>query len=1480
LTSAEDILKFQDDFHHGTVTSVTVFSPPEHSSLVPMVITGCDDSTAIVWDLHTGKKMLTLKGEHQSRITAVAVYHPPVGDPSSAVVLTASSDKSVVRWNLGTGEVIEKLKGRHAGGIKAMVIYVPAHGSSGAGPSPLLLTGGSDKTVVVSNLTVKDELMRRLLVNELDAEGSEVNALAVYEPADHSAEPIVITGNEDGTVNMWDPRSGQHLRCLTGDHKNPLTALSIYAPLNRNSTPFVVTACNKGTAVMWDIPSGRKLRVFTEGSDRSTPAMTVYAPLDGSHAPVVITAGQSCVRLRNLNARQSQRSIEGGHAWSVRAVAVYVPHDPEKAPLVFTGDDVKTIIAWDLRTGRKHKVLGEGHTCGITALGVYNPSLGESGTPRLVSTSEDGTVAIWDLPKLQKVLAFKAHSRQLNALAIYAPGALMITGSNDCTAHVWDLLSGKPGPEITNPKELSPVTALAVLGPTEQNRSPWVLTGRADSRVAVFELETGTYVGISERGEHSGDITCIVVHSPHDTASPPMFLTACNGEDKNNTIVVWNAVSRTVLGRITTGTAVRALAVFVPQDNPWEPEVLVSGMGGCLSVWELHSDFAYIRSMDAIAAHGNTLCLALHAPSTAFSSPFVVAGCADGAAMLWDCKSGRNLHVLDGGHGEHIIEMGVYQPPDPKKRPLLVTRSCRAIVVADIETGRRVRVLPGDAKKFAFCSLAVYSADDRADDPRLQTPLVFCSTGSSIDAWNLLDGAREYTMECGDPVHKIKVGTRYEGRRCVPILLSGGACVNVWDICSRTTSATITTNYAGKIGDFALVADDTESDTLIATCECGGGTIDVWSYTTKTLVHKISTQLTPGVGELLAAGRSRIVAVGKTCAQVWDIHKGELLHSLSGGHTDLKTAAVFMNATGFARGNSLLVTGDRRGLLTVWDLRSGKPIRTMEGYSGVTALCTSNVGDSSSSGLIFAATNACAVDVWADCLTVEKYMPLPSTVKTVLDYEIARLTSQDNDCAWSRIVAMSDEYGDAFWLENYSLFTNVIERQLKSCIRDSFYKTFKSKLSAVVHLLPQVLDKDKGTKKSLLEVCIDDNLPIRGIVLDAWSAALNTPHTDFVNQVFHPCTSLQTAGLIKLADRFPAEFIDFICRIKLLKSHPMAHLNCTAYSIGHKSGLVVEGLPSKPQVDMWSTVAGYHCSKNAAKDPTKRVTAFVLPLIGAADLDMLNAYVNISNTTDNLAIFESDVGITAFRYAWTSFGLRAHIAATVRYFVFIAIYTLSVFLFDRLQRAERLSSRVGAWFLQAAVLCGALYYTFDEYRQFWNENKERVKEVRNRPLEAADDTTDALHQPGQHRQRFTSSETYGPARAPYTGLVGVLVSVYARLCSLARRLAQAWEDNSARLVAKHFSGFWNFIDLSVICIVVTGTITRIWNGHETDASRCILSVGSVLVWFKVLNFMRPFKRSGPLSKFHRVSTLITPTSNRISLRFLFSCDDTADHARH
>ena len=71
-----------------------------------------------------------------------------------------------------------------------------------------------------------------------------------------------------------------------------------------------------------------------------------------------------------------------------------------------------------------------------------------------------------------------------------------------------------------------------------------------------------------------------------------------------------------------------------------------------------------------------------------------------------------------------------------------------------------------------------------------------------------------------------------------------------------------------------------------------------------------------------------------------------------------------------------------------------------------------------------------------------------------------------------------------------------------------------------------------------------------------------------------------------------------------------------------------------------------------------------------------------------------------------------------------------------------------------------------------------------------------------------------------------------------------------RIIFRHFSDFWNQLDLAVIVVVTVGTLLRCCYLRETDQSRGVLAIGCVLVWFKLLYFMRPFKGSGPLGKTH------------------------------
>ena len=60
----------------------------------------------------------------------------------------------------------------------------------------------------------------------------------------------------------------------------------------------------------------------------------------------------------------------------------------------------------------------------------------------------------------------------------------------------------------------------------------------------------------------------------------------------------------------------------------------------------------------------------------------------------------------------------------------------------------------------------------------------------------------------------------------------------------------------------------------------------------------------------------------------------------------------------------------------------------------------------------------------------------------------------------------------------------------------------------------------------------------------------------------------------------------------------------------------------------------------------------------------------------------------------------------------------------------------------------------------------------------------------------------------------------------------------------HFLDVWNLIDVISHATVMTGTLLRVVYLEDTAASRCILSVASLLAWLKVLYFLRGFEGTG------------------------------------
>jgi len=193
----------------GGFTSGVDISPDDR-----FVATGDANNTARIWELHTGRVVVTLRG-HSGAVNDVAF------SPDGRVVATASDDATVRLWDARTGRSGAVLRG-HSGAVRR-VMFSP--------DGRLLLTAGVDRTARVW------QAHTGALVATLSGHTGRINGVA-FSPDSR----LVVTASEDQTARVWDARTGEQLAVLSG-HTGAVRD-AVFSPDGR----AVLTASMDGTA--------------------------------------------------------------------------------------------------------------------------------------------------------------------------------------------------------------------------------------------------------------------------------------------------------------------------------------------------------------------------------------------------------------------------------------------------------------------------------------------------------------------------------------------------------------------------------------------------------------------------------------------------------------------------------------------------------------------------------------------------------------------------------------------------------------------------------------------------------------------------------------------------------------------------------------------------------------------------------------------------------------------------------------------------------------------------------------------------------------------------------------------------------------------------------------------------------------------------------------------------------------------------------
>ena len=339
------------DEHGGPVWAVA-FDPAGS-----LLATGGSDATVKVWEVESGRRLLTLAG-HQGAVTNLAF------SPDGRALASGSLTGVVKVWDV-TPE----------GGREWLTLPAHAFVSFDVNFSPngeMLATSGFDGRAVIWDLDQGQRLQTLMT-------GGAPMAAVVFSPDGQR----VATASFGGTAALWDPENGEQLRLLTG-HNSQVQDVAFHP-----DGQTVATAGYSGTVRLWDAGSGRQTQLFAD-HERGVERV-VFSP-DGRFLVSVGVDGKA--RAYDLQAEQQTA------AFSVHeGPALGVAFDADGGRLATTGSD-GLVKVWDANTLLTPAAAGDEVQPLLTLSGHQSEVWGAAFTPdgqQLATIGSDGFVRLWDV---------------------------------------------------------------------------------------------------------------------------------------------------------------------------------------------------------------------------------------------------------------------------------------------------------------------------------------------------------------------------------------------------------------------------------------------------------------------------------------------------------------------------------------------------------------------------------------------------------------------------------------------------------------------------------------------------------------------------------------------------------------------------------------------------------------------------------------------------------------------------------------------------------------------------------------------------------------------------------------------------------------------------------------------------------------------------------------------------------------------------
>ncbi|KAG0000964.1 hypothetical protein BGZ80_011679 [Entomortierella chlamydospora] len=423
--------------------------------------------------------------------------------------------------------------------------------------------------------------------------GKGVNHLAFSAKGDY-----IVSGIEDGKVQLWEVNTGECIHTLQG-HEQAVSGVAFSPKGDR-----IVSGSNDSTIVLWDANTGNCIHTLKDHSGRVTGV--VYSP-KGDH--FASASFDKTVLLWDVDTGNCIHALHG-HTQRISDIA-FSPNGDKIASASIDS----TVRLWDVTTGDCVLIFQADDT-GVGSI-AYSPNGSRIATSNCHYS--DGKLQLWDVDTGECIHTFEGHDGNITCFAYSPNGDQIASGSGDNTVRLWDVDTG----ECIQIIQGHSYWIVSVLFPPKGG--PLTTAGSNYDRT-IRQWDIGASGGLNISRGHSGSVTALAY-------SPKGGQVTSGSED--NSVRLWD---------LNTGECIHILhghiqSIRVVLYSPTEVQVASGAWDSTIRLW----DVATGDCIHTLEGHTNAVTSLAYSPK----GDWLLSGSNDTTARLWDIETGDCIRIFE-----------------------------------------------------------------------------------------------------------------------------------------------------------------------------------------------------------------------------------------------------------------------------------------------------------------------------------------------------------------------------------------------------------------------------------------------------------------------------------------------------------------------------------------------------------------------------------------------------------------------------------------------------------------------------------------------------------------------------------------------------------------------------------------------------------------------------------------------------------------